>query len=40
VCPCNDTPKCCQCEATGDCMACCRCGGGTIGQCIQECGGM
>ena len=37
---CNDTPKCCQCEATGDCVACCRCAGGSFGQCIQECGGV
>jgi len=37
---CNDTPKCCQCEETGDCMSCCRCDGGTISQCFQECGGV
>ena len=33
------SPKCCQCEATGDCFACCRCDGGTVGQCIDACGG-
>jgi len=40
VCPSDcGSPKCCQCEATGDCFACCRCDGGTIGQCINACGG-
>ena len=37
ACPCNDTPICCQCDATGDCMACCRCGGGGIAACRREC---
>lgn len=25
------------CEATGDCFACCKCGGGTNAQCAMEC---
>ncbi|HJX26742.1 MAG TPA: hypothetical protein VJ885_02430 [Thermoanaerobaculia bacterium] len=28
---------CCRCNATGDCFACCLCGGGN--NCRQECGG-
>jgi hypothetical protein len=41
VCPSScGTPVCCNCEATGDCIACCRCAGGTFGQCFQACGGM
>lgn len=36
-CPCG-TPNCCNCLQTGDCFACCRCDGGTIGQCAQACG--
>ena len=36
-CPCG-TPNCCICGATGDCFACCRCGGGTFSQCSQLCG--
>ena len=39
TCPCG-TPKCCQCEATGDCFACCRCAGGTILACSEECNGV
>lgn len=37
-CPCG-TPNCCNCENTGDCFACCRCAGGTIIQCNNECFG-
>jgi len=33
-------PVCCTCESTGDCFACCRCDGGTIGQCLNACGGI
>lgn len=29
---------CTDCEATGDCFSCCRCGGGTINACIRACG--
>ncbi len=29
---------CCQCACTGDCIACCRCDGGTLGQCAIQCG--
>lgn len=29
---------CCRCEATGSCFDCCRCDGGTIGQCAMACG--
>ena len=36
-CPCDDTPVCCRCERLGDCMSCCKCGGGTIMQCSEEC---
>jgi hypothetical protein len=36
VCPvCNN---CCQCDQTGDCFACCRCGGGGGGHCALLCG--
>lgn len=28
---------CCRCEATGDCLSCCRCGGGTLFQCNEAC---
>jgi hypothetical protein len=28
---------CNQCDQTGDCFACCRCDGGTISQCSQQC---
>ncbi len=42
VCSCNTgTPKeraCCRCEQSGGCMDCCRCDGGTIGQCAIQCG--
>lgn len=38
ACPCG-TVNCCICESSGDCVACCRCGGGTPNQCIQACGG-
>ena len=38
-CPaCCGTPNCCICEETGDCFACCKCGGGTFSQCSQLCG--
>ena|ERR671914_417090 len=37
TCPCDDRPICCTCFRTGDCFACCRCDGGTIGQCAQVC---
>lgn len=37
ACPCG-TPNCCICAGTGDCFACCRCGGGTFSQCSQLCG--
>jgi hypothetical protein len=30
--------QCCRCEATGNCFDCCRCDGGTIGQCAMACG--
>ena len=30
-------PWCNQCDATGDCFACCKCDGGTARQCIDEC---
>ena len=36
-CPCG-LPACCNCDRTGDCIACCRCSGGTIMQCNAECG--
>jgi hypothetical protein len=36
-CPCG-TPMCCQCASSGDCFACCRCDGGTVRQCGEECG--
>lgn len=39
ACPCG-TPPCCNCLATGDCFACCRCDGGTILQCSQACNGV
>lgn len=38
-CPCDDRPVCCTCFATGDCFACCRCDGGSIGSCLSQCGG-
>lgn len=38
ACPCG-TVNCCVCESSGDCVACCRCAGGTPNQCIQACGG-
>jgi hypothetical protein len=43
ACNCNTLPPgqprwCCQCDCTGDCIACCRCGGGTLGQCAWQCG--
>jgi hypothetical protein len=28
---------CCRCDITGDCFDCCRCNGGTIGQCAMIC---
>lgn len=34
---CTGSPLCCQCDLTGDCMACCRCGGGGLGGCRQAC---
>lgn len=37
-CPCG-TPACCSCASTGSCVACCRCDGGTIRQCSEECSG-
>jgi hypothetical protein len=38
-CPCSGSFWCCECAATGDCMACCRCQGGTLSQCRNACGG-
>jgi len=35
--PCGG-PLCCACEDTGGCFACCRCGGGSIMECAEECG--
>jgi len=35
-CPVAD--QCCKCDVTGDCMACCRCDGGSIGHCALQCG--
>jgi hypothetical protein len=32
------SPICCQCDATGDCFACCKCGGGGAGHCASICG--
>jgi hypothetical protein len=32
------SPNCCQCDATGDCFACCRCDGGSAGHCALMCG--
>lgn len=37
-CPCTDTPVCCRCFRTNDCFACCRCDGGTVYQCSEQCG--
>ena len=28
---------CCRCNIQGDCLSCCRCDGGTLAQCRQEC---
>jgi hypothetical protein len=28
---------CCECDETGDCISCCRCDGGSIGQCAIQC---
>jgi hypothetical protein len=30
--------QCCQCDLTGDCLACCRCGGGGVIACSRDCG--
>ncbi|HEV8578013.1 MAG TPA: hypothetical protein VGX68_02930 [Thermoanaerobaculia bacterium] len=38
ACPCNLRPICCVCESSGDCFACCRCDGGTAGECAEACG--
>ena len=38
LCPCG-TANCCKCASTGDCFACCRCDGGTIRACSEECSG-
>ena len=37
-CPCG-TPACCTCASTGSCQSCCRCAGGTIRGCFEECSG-
>lgn len=37
-CPCGTQP-CCSCQATGNCSACCICGGGSALACAQECSG-
>jgi len=29
---------CCQCACTDDCISCCRCNGGSLGQCALQCG--
>lgn len=37
-CPCGGTTQqqqCCTCDTTGDCIACCRCAGGT--GCVRQC---
>ena len=31
-------PWCDMCNQTNDCLACCRCDGGTMAQCLFECG--
>jgi hypothetical protein len=31
--------KCCECDMTGDCEACCRCNGGDLAQCFNQCRG-
>ena len=31
-------PWCDACDDTGDCLACCRCDGGTLRACLQACG--
>ena len=39
-CPCGGTiqqQQCCTCDTTGDCFACCRCGGGGPAACIRAC---
>lgn len=28
---------CCDCEETGDCFSCCRCDGGSVSLCINQC---
>jgi hypothetical protein len=38
-CPVCCATVCCQCDQTNDCMACCRCGGGTVRRCSEECFG-
>ena len=35
---CTPPVWCCQCDNTGDCFSCCRCGGGGPGQCALQCG--
>jgi len=30
--------QCCICDTTNDCIACCRCDGGTLGSCSRQCG--
>ena len=36
--PCPPSQWCTQCDQTGDCYACCRCGGGGAGHCAFICG--
>jgi hypothetical protein len=41
ACSCSSLPfsqrQCCFCAQNGDCTSCCRCDGGTIGQCALQC---
>jgi hypothetical protein len=30
--------QCCQCDQTGGCVPCCRCGGGNFADCLNNCG--
>jgi hypothetical protein len=40
-CPCTtgtlQQRECCQCDQTGDCFACCVCGGGSKAHCFDQC---
>ena len=36
-CPAFGGPLCCQCQTSGGCFACCRCNGGSLIQCDQQC---